>query len=149
MRRLRRAFFRAPIVLYRLGLGWLLGRRILLLVHTGRKSGVRREAVLEVVDRERTAPIVVSGFGGRSDWLLNLRVNPDVEVVWGRRRFAARASVLAPEEAVEMFRRYGRDHPRTAQALGSALGVSILGDPDGAAKAMPVVRLDPVPVATI
>ena len=33
--RLRRALFRAPIWLYRLGLGGLLGGRFLLLTHTG------------------------------------------------------------------------------------------------------------------
>jgi deazaflavin-dependent oxidoreductase (nitroreductase family) len=142
--RLRRAFFRAPIGLYRLGLGWLLGRRFLLLVHTGRKSGLRRGTVLEVVGDEGPAPIVVSGFGPGSDWFRNLIANPVVEVTWARERFAARASVLPPPEAVEVFRRYRIAHSLAARALGRALGVSILDDPEGAAAAMPVVRLDSV-----
>ena len=43
--RLRRALFRAPIWLYRLGLGGLLGGRFLLLTHTGRTSGRPRQVV--------------------------------------------------------------------------------------------------------
>ncbi len=44
-----RLAFRLPIYLYRLNLGWLLGHRGLLLIHRGRKSGLLRETVLEVV----------------------------------------------------------------------------------------------------
>ena len=52
-----RWLFRMPIGLYRLRLGWLLGDRFLLLHHTGRKSGLPRQAVVEVVTRE---PVPVS-----------------------------------------------------------------------------------------
>jgi hypothetical protein len=38
-----------PIYLYRLDLGWLLGHRFLMLVHQGRRSGLLRETVLEVI----------------------------------------------------------------------------------------------------
>jgi len=37
-----RAFVRAPIGLFRAGLGWLFGSRILMLEHRGRRSGSRR-----------------------------------------------------------------------------------------------------------
>ena len=40
-----RALFRAPIYLYRLGLGWLFGKRILLLNHIGRVSGKQRQVI--------------------------------------------------------------------------------------------------------
>ena len=46
--------FRLPIGLYRLRLGWLLGDR-LLLTHIGRKSGLPRQAVIEVVRSLSTA----------------------------------------------------------------------------------------------
>jgi hypothetical protein len=49
---LRRLLFRAPIRLYRWHLGWLLGGRCLLLTHTGRTSGLPRQAVLEVTGRD-------------------------------------------------------------------------------------------------
>jgi hypothetical protein len=43
-------YFFAPVSLYRLHLGWLLGHRFLLLTHTGRRSGLRRQTVLEVME---------------------------------------------------------------------------------------------------
>ena len=42
---------RAPIWLYRARLGFLFGERLLMLEHTGRKSGLLRLAVLEIVAR--------------------------------------------------------------------------------------------------
>ena len=46
---LSRLAFRLPIWLYHSHLGWLLGTRFVLLTHTGRKSGLSRQTVLEVV----------------------------------------------------------------------------------------------------
>jgi hypothetical protein len=37
---------RPPIWLYRLQLGWLLGERLLLLMHTGQSSGLLQQAVI-------------------------------------------------------------------------------------------------------
>ena len=55
---------RAPIGLYRARLGFLLGSRLLMLEHLGRKSGARRYVVLEVVARPRPGTYVVaSAFG--------------------------------------------------------------------------------------
>lgn len=45
-----RRLMRAPIWLYRARLGFLFGSRMLLLEHTGRRSGARRYVVLEVID---------------------------------------------------------------------------------------------------
>ncbi|WP_190820398.1 PNPOx family protein [Saccharopolyspora pogona] len=50
---------RAPIPLYRRGLGWLLGIRIMMLEHRGRRSGQLRYAVLEVLGREPGALVLV------------------------------------------------------------------------------------------
>jgi hypothetical protein len=43
---------RAPLLLYSMGLGWVLGGRFLKLRHRGRKSARVRETVLEVVGRD-------------------------------------------------------------------------------------------------
>ena len=60
-------FFRAPVYLYRWRLGWLLGHRLLLLTHIGRRTGLRRQTVLEVVEYRKEIPeaVVVNGFGPR------------------------------------------------------------------------------------
>jgi hypothetical protein len=48
-----RTLMRAPIWIYRARLGFLFGSRMLLLEHVGRKSGRRRQAVLEIVDQPK------------------------------------------------------------------------------------------------
>lgn len=40
--RILRLAFKAPLVLYRLWLGWLLGERFVLLTHIGRRTGRTR-----------------------------------------------------------------------------------------------------------
>jgi F420H(2)-dependent quinone reductase len=68
---------RAPVWLYRARLGFLLGSRLLMLEHTGRKTGTRRYAVLEIVQCPRPGTYVVaSGFGTRAHWFRNVRANP-------------------------------------------------------------------------
>ena len=52
-RGLLRFLLRLPIWLYQLHLGFLLGHRFLLLTHTGRRSGLLRRTVVEVVSYDR------------------------------------------------------------------------------------------------
>ncbi len=91
---LARRLYRAPIALYRIGLGFLMGGRFLMVEHTGRKSDQPRYTVLEVVryDRDADTYVVASGWGERSDWFRNVTKTPDIYVSSGlRRRRAARA----------------------------------------------------------
>jgi hypothetical protein len=46
-----RSLMRAPIWIFKARGGAVFGTRILMLEHIGRKSGMRRYAVLEVIDR--------------------------------------------------------------------------------------------------
>jgi hypothetical protein len=48
-----RWWFKAPVLLYRLRLGVLFGHRILVVVHHGRCSGVRRWTALEIASTTR------------------------------------------------------------------------------------------------
>ncbi|HZD55150.1 MAG TPA: nitroreductase family deazaflavin-dependent oxidoreductase, partial [Anaerolineales bacterium] len=70
---LARLALRAPIWIYRLGLGKLLGNRFLELTHIGRKSGLPRHTVLEVVRYDPANGIyyIAVGFGKHSDWYKN------------------------------------------------------------------------------
>ncbi|MGE0257206.1 MAG: nitroreductase family deazaflavin-dependent oxidoreductase [Alphaproteobacteria bacterium] len=107
----RRLLLRAPASLYRRGWGCLLGRRFLLLIHAGRRTGLRRETVLEIVEYREQGPeaVVVSGFGRDADWLRNIEARPDAEeVMIGRSRFAASHRVLAADEAVRVVAGYER-----------------------------------------
>ena len=53
----------APRWFYRLGLGWLLGHRVVQITHRGRKSGLLRRTILEVLsyDPQTREVLVVSG----------------------------------------------------------------------------------------
>jgi deazaflavin-dependent oxidoreductase (nitroreductase family) len=108
-----RWFLRAPIGLYRMNLGWLLGERFLLLTHTGRTSGLSRQTVVEVVfhDRETDRYIIASGWGEKSDWLLNITQTPQVFVKVKRRSFPATAQRLSVEDAQAALYKYAQKYP--------------------------------------
>lgn len=129
--RIPRPIARAPIVLYRLGLGGLLGRRFVLLEHRGRRSGLIRQVVLETLSTEQDMIHVVSGYGWSAQWLRNVRADPRVRVTcgWARPR-GARAVILPPDEAVSVLDDYRQRHPLAARVLGSALELPQLSSDD-------------------
>lgn len=139
-----RRFVRTPVWLYRAGLGFLFGSRLLMLEHTGRKTGARRYVVLEVVGRPGPGTyLVVSGFGARAQWFRNVRADPRVRVWLGSRRpVAATARLLDRDQATAVLAAYAAAHPRTwarvRPVLEDTLGARI-GD-DGAG--LPVVVFD-------
>ena len=124
---LSRWVFRFPIWLYRWGLGWMLGQRFLMLTHTGRKSGLSRQTVLEVVkpDPEHQTYYVASGFGEKSDWYRNVMVNTDVTIQVGKKRYSAQAERLSEEDAEEVLMDYARRHPATLHELARFMGYQI------------------------
>ncbi|MEB3371148.1 nitroreductase family deazaflavin-dependent oxidoreductase [Saccharopolyspora mangrovi] len=104
---------RAPIWLFRARLGWVFGKRLLMLEHLGRKSRQPRYVVLELVDRTASGYVVAAGFGERTQWLRNLDAHPDAHVSIGARmRIPVTARRLAPAEAAETLQRYAARNPR-------------------------------------
>lgn len=130
---------RAPIRLFQLGIGGLLGPRILLLEHRGRTSGRSRYVCLEAVERPRpTEVLIASGFGEGSQWYRNLRADARCFVSIGaRRRVPARAVFLSPGEADLALQRYQDAHPRAWETLGGAIEHAT-GSP---VQGLPMVRL--------
>ena len=100
--------FRAPVHFYRWGLGWLFGKRLMLLTHTGRRTGLRRRTLLEVVEYRKDGPevVVANGFGRDSDWVRNIEDHPDEEVDVGSLHFAASHRFLGEEEALRVMQDY-------------------------------------------
>jgi deazaflavin-dependent oxidoreductase (nitroreductase family) len=125
----RRLLFRAPIWLYRMGLGGLLGGRFLLLNHIGRKSGLPRQTVLEVAgkNRDTAAYLVASGFGHQSDWYRNILAAPDVTIQVGTAKFRATAVPLSPDDSGCAMVDYAQRHPRAAQQLMNLCGYEVDG----------------------
>jgi deazaflavin-dependent oxidoreductase (nitroreductase family) len=110
---LLRVVFRLPIWLYRIHLGRLLGNRFLLLTHLGRKSGLPRQVVLEVLRHDRTTDtyIIASAWGAKANWFQNIQQTPEVVIHAGRRRLAATATRLSMEAAEREVRTYAQRHP--------------------------------------
>ena len=146
-----RLLLRLPIVLYRCRLGWMLGRRLIMLTHIGRNSGRRRRTVLEVVRRDdgRGIFIVCSGWGRKAQWLRNIIAEPRVWVTAGAQTLPRQARLLPPEEAETEFRTYASRSPRNVRLFFRLfLDREFSGsDEDFAAlsHAVPVVALGPLP----
>lgn len=147
---LGRLFFRAPIWLYRWGLGWLLGGRFLLINHIGRKSGLLRQAVVEVIarDKERDFYYVAAGFGPKSQWYQNLLTIPDVTIMVGRKKLAVTAVPLSPTEAGAAILDYAWRHPTAIKNLARMVGWEVDGTEAGyralgEQNLIPVVRFEP------
>lgn len=105
-----RRLLRAPALLYEWNLGWLLGRRFLLLTHVGRRSGRCYQAVLEIIGAGQMSGevLVVAGLGTTSDWYLNVQAQPGIEVAVGRRRFRPICRTLDEREAEAALADYER-----------------------------------------
>lgn len=119
----------------------MLGRRSVLLEHTGRKSGLPRETVLEVIRHDDQSFDVAAVWGAKSDWFRNIEADPNVRISTGRIRRAEATAVLADVATAESaFAGYTEAHPAAARALGKSLGLP-LGDPARMAATVPVVRI--------
>lgn len=80
-------------VLYAIGLGPLVGRIILLLTTTGRRSGKKRVTPIqyELIGGDY---YVGAARGQKADWVRNIQANPQVEVRVGAQHFWANAEVV-------------------------------------------------------
>ena len=85
LRQLFKQFNHFMMLVWRLGLGrWLnawpsVGGRIMVITHTGRKTGKKRHTPVNynVVDGQIYC---TAGFGSKSDWYRNVAVEPQIEV---------------------------------------------------------------------
>jgi deazaflavin-dependent oxidoreductase (nitroreductase family) len=134
---------RAPVWLYRARLGCLFGSRLLMLEHRGRKSGARRYVVLEVLDHPSPdMHVVVSGFGDKAQWLLNVRADPHVRVYLGSRRpEPAVAHEIGPDQARATLTTYASRHPRAWKTLRPVLETTLGVPIDASGTSLPVVAL--------
>lgn len=139
--------FRAPIWMYRLHLGAVFGRRLLLLHHTGRVTGAPRKTILEVVEYAAVdgSYVVASGWGPHSAWYRNILEQPKVSIEVGSHTIPVAAEPLARDVAAEIFARYAARRPRTAAfMLSRVLGMAVDGseaDFRAAGRRIPFVRL--------
>lgn len=81
------------------------GKPLVLVHHTGAKSGTQRIAPLVALDDEGRIYIFASKGGADTnpDWYRNIVANPGVTVEWGSESFAASARILDGVERDEVY----------------------------------------------
>jgi deazaflavin-dependent oxidoreductase (nitroreductase family) len=148
-RGLQRLFLRTPLWFYRHGFGGMFAGRYLLIRHTGRRTGALREAVVEILKRDETTGRywIASGWGEHPDWLKNISVTPQIEVLDGRKRFQAQATRLDEIEGTAMMTNFLQDFPKSLKMMYRAMfGVRFPADRLGCeqlARITPIVAIDP------
>lgn len=110
-------FMKMPLILYRLGLGWLLGKRFMMLTHVGRHSGKVHQTVLAVLRfDEQTREIFAVSPWGSSNWYRNIQAAPAREIEtgslrFGRVRYVPTQHTLSPEEIAMLFIEFRQKYP--------------------------------------
>lgn len=142
-----RALFRVPIVFYRIGLGRMIGKQILLLTTIGRKTGKPRVTALGYgYDAATDTYEVMTGWGGKTDWLRNAQANPKIHVWVGTRQFDGVAEPALEEERMAMMREYARINPLAPQMWSRLSGIPFDGSDESLRQLVayfPSLRLRP------
>jgi deazaflavin-dependent oxidoreductase (nitroreductase family) len=99
-------------LLYALGLGPLVGRLILLLTTTGRRSGKKRVTPLQYEEIDGLY-YLGAARGLKADWLRNIQACPEVEIRAGTRHFHGIAEgVNDPSRFADFMEVRLERHPR-------------------------------------
>lgn len=106
-----------PRLTYKLGLGPLQGRFVLLLTTRGRKTGRRRVTPLQYEAVDGTF-VVGAVRGVKADWFRNLVADPRVEVEVGRRHFHGMAEpCVEPGRIADFLELRISRHPLLVRAI--------------------------------
>jgi deazaflavin-dependent oxidoreductase (nitroreductase family) len=107
----RKWMFEAPLQLWRLGLGPLLGQYLLILTHKGRKSGRIYHTMVEF-HRLNGNIYVPCAFGRQSDWYQNIKAHPLVTVQTSKGSESMLATrVTDDQEILDVFSLFQRRDP--------------------------------------
>jgi deazaflavin-dependent oxidoreductase (nitroreductase family) len=102
----------------------LLGRIVLLLTTTGRKTGLPRVTPLQYEEVDE-AIYVGSARGQKADWFRNLLADPCVKVRVGSREFEGMAEPITdPGRIADFLELRLRRHPRMVGAILRSEGLS-------------------------
>ena len=113
-----------PRLAYAAGLAAVVGRFVLLLTTTGRRSG-RTKATPLTYDEFEGTYFVASARGPASDWLRNILHDPAVVVQVGKRQFKGRAEVITDQvRMADYLQRQMERRPRMFGLLLRSEGLS-------------------------
>jgi deazaflavin-dependent oxidoreductase (nitroreductase family) len=95
--------FKTPILLYRLGLGFVVGRLFMLMTTVGRKSGQPRRTAIEFHEY-KGRKYVFSGWGTKTDWFRNITAHPHITIqTWRGAESVTARRLTAEAELAEAF----------------------------------------------
>jgi deazaflavin-dependent oxidoreductase (nitroreductase family) len=108
----RRFAWRLPLLLWRMGLGWLFRPLPMLVLTTrGMKTGRPRHVMIEHGFLNGTI-YVVPGWGLRTQWYRNIAADPHVTVQRRGETFAAEAvTVTGESELIDIFQHFRNTSP--------------------------------------
>ena len=123
-----RRFQRTPLLLWRLGLGRLIGRWLMVLTTMGRKSGLTRHNMVSYY-KVGGRKYAYSGFGPLADWFRNLEAQPRVTIQTADGTESALARrVTEPGELLQVLRAIRAAYPGAAAMLKQNWGDRPLTD---------------------
>jgi deazaflavin-dependent oxidoreductase (nitroreductase family) len=94
--------------------GFFAGKPVLLLHHTGAKSGTLRVNPL-MYRKESDNYVVFASKGGAArhpDWFHNLKANPDAKVEVGNDSLEVTARIADPEERDTLYAKQAEEYPQ-------------------------------------
>ena len=116
-------FLKFNRIWYSLGLGPIVGRLLLLLTTTGRKSGLPRVTPLQYEAVDNTI-YVAAARGQKADWVRNIVANPTVEVRSKSPRWHGLAGPITdPARIADFLELRLRRHPRMIRVMFRSEGL--------------------------
>ena len=113
-----------PQIVYCIGLGPIIGRLVLLLTTTGRKSGQHRVTPLQYEQVGKTIYLGASR-GLKSDWVRNIQADHQVGIQVKSRRYRGVAEVVTdPAQIIDFLELRLHNHPRMMRAMLKTGGLS-------------------------
>lgn len=121
-------FFKIPLLMHKIGFGgWekLIGAEWMLLSTTGRKTGRRRDSMVDVMDYDSASDTyyIEAAYGARADWYRNIKAHPIFDAQVGRRKFKAQAQELNEADTGEMLVRFYRRKPAYTRSVMAMVGM--------------------------
>jgi deazaflavin-dependent oxidoreductase (nitroreductase family) len=121
-------FFKVPLFMHKIGLGgWerFIGAQWMLLTTTGRKSGKRRQTLVDVMDYDKATDTyyIEAAYGSHADWFKNIQVTPRFEAQVGKRKFIAQAEILNEGNTGEMLVQFFRRKPAYTRSVMAMVGM--------------------------
>jgi deazaflavin-dependent oxidoreductase (nitroreductase family) len=108
--------YKSPILFYRLGLGFIVGRIFMIMTTVGRKSGSPRRTAIEFHEF-KGRKYIFGNWGAKADWYRNIEANPSVTIqTWRGAESVTARKLTTDAELAEAFE-YSMSNPSMRMVL--------------------------------